>query len=64
MNAQNFTQFIGKKISDVKTDIEKLYPLHKIHFVPKDSFVTADYVMQRIRIYYGTDNNVSSITMG
>lgn len=56
--------FIGKDINDSISMIEEVLSMYKVHTVRTDMFVTADFRLNRVRVYYDLDNKIVDISIG
>lgn len=61
----DFKDYIGRPFKDVVEELSRRFPDHEVGEVRTDWFITADYRLDRIRVYYhpGSDA-VSEVAVG
>ncbi len=61
----DFEDYIGRPFNEVVEELSRRFPDHEVGEVRTDWFITADYRLDRIRVYYhpGSDA-VSEVAVG
>jgi hypothetical protein len=61
----DFKDYIGRPVKDVVEELSQRFPDHEVGEVRTDWFITADYRLDRVRVYYhpGSDA-VSEVAIG
>jgi hypothetical protein len=58
MAEDEFKQYVGQKFQDAVLEIQERYPSHQVHSVRSDMFVTMDYRLDRIRVFYDEETGL------
>ena len=56
----DFSDYIGRPFIDVVGELKKRFPDHEVGEVRTDWFITADYRLDRIRVFYEPGSDVAS----
>ncbi|KAI3830287.1 hypothetical protein L1987_04425 [Smallanthus sonchifolius] len=54
----NWPELLGMKAEDAEKKIKEEMPRATVHVIPHDSFVTMDFVSNRVRLFVDSSQNV------